>query len=152
MGSNRRRTGGPQNDELDSAGSDGEFARRGRSLKRIDHAVLAVKAMVGSPTWLEVERRDGCAREAGRPVAGCDGGRSQSLHCTETVRRPVESGFGGDADHEAGVHTLLTIGLRYAREARATQHGTREGRQGGGCVKSRQVREHERRHVSEREF
>jgi hypothetical protein len=60
--SNRKRTGSPQDDELDSAGSDGEPAIPWRSLKRIGHAVLAVKAMSGSPPWLEAECWEVCAR------------------------------------------------------------------------------------------
>ena len=112
MGSNWRRTGGPQDDELDSAGCDGEPAGRRRSLKRTGHAVLVDKAMIGSATWLEAERRHGCARDAGRAVAGCDGGSSQSLHSTETLWRALESGIGGDADHGAGAQALLTSELR----------------------------------------
>lgn len=60
--SNRKRTDSPQDDELDSAESDGEPAIPWRSLKRIGHAVLAVKAMSGSPTWLEAEYWEVCAR------------------------------------------------------------------------------------------
>ena len=38
MGSNRKRTDGPQDDELDSAGSGGEPAYQWRSLKHVGHA------------------------------------------------------------------------------------------------------------------
>ncbi len=62
VGSNRKRTGSPQDNELDSAGSDGEPAIPWRSLKHIGHAGMAVKAMYGSPTWLEAECWEVCAR------------------------------------------------------------------------------------------
>jgi hypothetical protein len=65
--SNWKRTGSPQDDELDSAGSDGEPAIPRRSLKHIGHAEMVVKAMFGSPTWLEAECWEVCARQAGRP-------------------------------------------------------------------------------------
>lgn len=66
--SNRKRTGSPQDDELDSAGSDGELAIPWRSLKHTGHAEMAGKAMFGSPSWLEAECWEVCARQAGRPA------------------------------------------------------------------------------------
>ena len=60
--SNRKRTGSPQDNELDSAGRDGEPAVPWRSLKHTGHAEQAHKAMSGSPTWLEAERREVCVR------------------------------------------------------------------------------------------
>jgi hypothetical protein len=60
--SNRRRTGSPQDDELDSAESDGEPATPWRSLKPIGDAEMAVKAIYGSPSWLEAECWEVCAR------------------------------------------------------------------------------------------
>jgi len=42
-------------------GIDDELAGRWRSLESTGHAVLAVKAMVGSATWLETERWEVCA-------------------------------------------------------------------------------------------
>ena len=62
VGSNRKRTGSPQDDELDSAGSDGEPAIPWRSLKHTGHAAMAVKAMFRSPSWLEAECREVCVR------------------------------------------------------------------------------------------
>ena len=62
VGSNRKQTGSPQDDELDSAESDGEPAIPWRSLKPIGHAAMAAKAMPGSPSWLEAECREDCAR------------------------------------------------------------------------------------------
>ena len=68
MGSNRKRTIGPQDDELDSAGCCGEPATKWRSLKHIGHAGVAAKAMAGHITWVEVERWEGEAQEVG--IAG----------------------------------------------------------------------------------
>ena len=59
MESSRRRTVGLQDDELDSAGCAGEPPTIGRSLKITVHATVAVKAMCGRITWLEVERQEG---------------------------------------------------------------------------------------------
>jgi hypothetical protein len=58
VGSSRKRTVGPQDDELDSAGCAGEPPTLGRSLEIIVHAAVAVKAMYGHITWLEVERQE----------------------------------------------------------------------------------------------
>ena len=73
MGSNRRRTVGLQENELDSAVCDGEPSTKGRSLKRTDHATVAAKAMIGYILWLEVERPEGMAQEVGRPGRRGDG-------------------------------------------------------------------------------
>ena len=54
--SNWKRTGGPQENELDSAGCRDEPAHSWRSLKLARHAVLAHEAMPGHITWLEAER------------------------------------------------------------------------------------------------
>ena len=67
VGSNRKRTGSPQDNELDSAGSDGEPAIPWRSLKHTRRAAMAAKAMSGLPSWLEAECWEVCARQAGRP-------------------------------------------------------------------------------------
>ncbi|MBW2237930.1 MAG: hypothetical protein JRF39_02580 [Deltaproteobacteria bacterium] len=59
MGSNRKRTVGPQGNELDSAGCAGEPLTLGRSLEITVYAAVAGKAINGDITWLEVERREG---------------------------------------------------------------------------------------------
>lgn len=60
--SNWKRTGSPQDDELDSAGCDDEPADSWRSPEFVQHAGMAVKAMLGRITWLEAECREVCAR------------------------------------------------------------------------------------------
>ena len=59
MGSNRKRTVGPQDNELDSAGCTGELPTLERSLKISVYAAVAGKAINGDITWLEVERQEG---------------------------------------------------------------------------------------------
>ncbi len=59
MGSSWKRTVGPQDNELDSAGRTGEPPTLGRSLKITAYAMVVVKAMSGDVTWLEVERQEG---------------------------------------------------------------------------------------------
>ena len=70
MGSNRRRTVGPQDNELDSAGCVGEPARvkakpvHKRELMYVVHVGQEVvrKTMCGNIMWLEAERQEGEAQ------------------------------------------------------------------------------------------
>ncbi len=92
MGSNRRRTVGLQDNELDSAVCDGEPSTKGRSLKRTDHAAVAAKAMMGYRLWLEVERLEGTAQEVGRPVVRGDAEQESepSYYCMAQDGRAME--------------------------------------------------------------
>lgn len=47
----------------------------GEAWKASETLGLAWKAIFGSPRWLETERWEGSAREAGRPVRRGDGGQ-----------------------------------------------------------------------------
>ena len=93
MGSSRKRTVGPQDNELDSAACDGEPSTKWRSLKPTDHAVVVVKAMVGRMLWLEVERSEDKAIEVGRPGHRGDGAQESepSKYCTALDARAMES-------------------------------------------------------------
>ena len=62
VGSNRRRTGSPQDDELDSAVWCDEPARSRRSLEVMKHAGVADKAVLWPMTWLEAECWEVCVR------------------------------------------------------------------------------------------
>ena len=70
MESNRKRTAGPQDDKLDSAGCVGEPARvkakpvHKRDLMYVVHVEQEVvrKTMYGNILWLEAERQEGGAR------------------------------------------------------------------------------------------
>ena len=70
MESNRKRTAGPQDDELDSAGCVGEPARvkakpvHKRETMYVAHVEPEVvsKTMCGNIMWLEAERQEGGAQ------------------------------------------------------------------------------------------
>ncbi len=109
MESNRKRTGGPQDDELDSAGSDGELAGLRRSLKSIGYAVTGVKSDI-RVTLVVGGGTSGSEREiSGETCRRGDAGRSQSLRSTA-------------ADEW--------------REASIVEPTLREGGQEGGCRSS----------------
>ena len=86
VGSNRTRTGSPQEYETDSAACCGELAMLWRSLALergpTDRAEVTGKAPVGHMTWLGVGCLEGEAEEAGRPADLGEAGRSESLHST----------------------------------------------------------------------
>lgn len=59
----------------------------GRSPEAVRHAVVVDKAVSERTAWLETERREDLAKEAGRPVHEVNVGRSQSLHSTAAAVR-----------------------------------------------------------------
>ena len=62
MESNRRRTVGPEDNELDSALCSGEPAIPGRSPEEVRCAGGADKAVTERTAWVEAERREGVAK------------------------------------------------------------------------------------------
>lgn len=133
--SNRKRTGSPQDDELDSAERDGEPAIPWRSLKPIGHAEVAEKAMSGSPSWLEAECWEVCARQAGRPVVEVTAAGVSVC----VVPQGSQAGQGqaeGNRSPSAGEQTLPKArnGRWKSTESKVVP---REGRQEGGDVKDR---------------
>ena len=85
---------------------------------------LACKAMPGYTAWLEAERWEGVARQAGRPAVEVNGGRSQSLRSTASGREPIElrAGCHGNAGNRKAPY--------------------REGRQESGCGTNRRSEQH----------
>ncbi len=83
MESNRKRTGSPQDDELDSAGSGGEPARSWRSLKSIGHAEMAYESDVRVTHVVGGGMLGSLYEISGETCCRGDGDRSQSLHSTD---------------------------------------------------------------------
>lgn len=85
VGSNRGRTGGPQETNTIRRGTTTSLLGYGEVWNTPVTLWLACKAMAGSSAWLVVERWEVCVGEARRPVDRGVVGRSQSPGSTESV-------------------------------------------------------------------
>ena len=83
---------------------------------------MAEQAITGRTVWLESERWEGLAKEAGRPADEVNVGRSQSLHSTDAPMRCEKRGKQSRAEgEEAG---------RWKREG----HGQAERKRSAGSA------------------
>ena len=144
MESNWRRTGGPQDDELDSAGCDDEPARRRRSPKSVRYAEVSVKSdagvhhVVGGANVGTVWRDK---RGDLRPEV--TGSRSQSLRSTDGLKSRAGPN-GWETGIKLGELTQVPKRCRGSPKSAEQENRAREGWQESGNAKDRGERQHER--------
>lgn len=92
--SNWKRTGGPQDNELDSAGCGDEPAHSWRSPKLARHAGIGVESDAGAHHVVGGGTSGRCRETSGETCRRGDGGRSQSLRSTARLKRsPWRNGW-----------------------------------------------------------
>ena len=124
VGSNQRRTGSPQDNELDSAGCDDEPAHSWRSPEIVQHAGNGGKSDAGAHHVVGGGMRGSLCEVSGETCRRGDGGRSQRPNSTDAAELGERRGKQNQAE-----------GSWSGRERKERRNQVTDERKGTECPK-----------------